>query len=134
MAIDSASELSALESKLASIEAVLDPDSIRKEADELRERSADPALWEDQEQAQAVTRRLSYLDGELSRLASLHRRLEDTAVMFELAESESDEPTLQEALRDLAAIRKEMDHENQNPQYMVSSASVVPNATDILKI
>src|SRR5712691_1425802 len=101
MAIDSASELSALESKLASIEAVLDPDSIRKEADELRERSADPALWEDQEQAQAVTRRLSYLDGELSRLASLHRRLEDTAVMFELAESESDEPTLQEALRDL---------------------------------
>src|SRR5712691_2727172 len=106
MAIDSASELSALESKLASIEAVLDPDSIRKEADELRERSADPALWEDQEQAQAVTRRLSYLDGELSRLASLHRRLDDTAVMFELAESEDDAPTLQEALRELAAVRE----------------------------
>src|SRR5712691_3683921 len=94
MAIDSASELSALESKLASIEAVLDPDSI---------------LWEDQEQAQAVTRRLSYLDGELSRLASLHRRLEDTAVMFELAEREADEPTKQEALRDLAAIRTQID-------------------------
>jgi peptide chain release factor 2 len=109
MAIDSASELSALGSKLASIEAVLDPDSIRKEADDLRERSADPALWEDQEQAQAVTRRLSYLDGELSRLASLHRRLDDTKAGFELAESENDEPTLQEALRDLAAIRKEMD-------------------------
>jgi peptide chain release factor 2 len=109
MAIDSANELSALSSKLASIEAVLDPDSIRKEADDLRERSADPALWEDQDQAQAVTRRLSYLDGELSRLASLHRRLDDTTVMFELAESESDEPTRQEALRDLAAIRKEMD-------------------------
>ena len=108
MAIDSASELSALWSKLASIEAVLDPDSIRKEADVLRERSADPTLWEDQEQGQAVTRRLSYLDGELSRLASLHSRLEDTKAGFELAESENDEPTREEALQNLASIRKEM--------------------------
>jgi len=34
----------------------------------LRERSADPKLWEDPENAQAVTRRLSYLDAELARL------------------------------------------------------------------
>ena len=68
MAIDPAGEISDLSSKLVSIEAVLDPDTMRKEADELRERSADPALWEDQENAQAVTRRLSYLDAELSRL------------------------------------------------------------------
>jgi peptide chain release factor 2 len=109
MAIDSASEISALTSKLASIEAVLDPDSIRKEAEGLRERSADPGLWDDQEQAQAVTRRLAYLDGELSRLARLHSRLDDTELMFELARDENDEPTREEALRDLAAIRKEMD-------------------------
>jgi peptide chain release factor 2 len=109
MAIDSASEIAELSSKLASIEAVLDPEAMRKEADGLRERSVDPDLWTDQEQAQAVTRRLASLDGELSRLNSLHRRLDDTTVMFELAESENDEPTLQEALRDLAAIRKEMD-------------------------
>src|SRR5450759_18652 len=109
MAIDSASELSALSSKLASIEAVLDPDSIRKEADDLRERSADPALWEDQEQAQAVTRRLSYLDGELARLDGLRRRLDDTKIMFELAESERDEPTRAEVARDLVALRKQID-------------------------
>jgi peptide chain release factor 2 len=109
MAIDSASEISELSSKLASVEAVLNPDSMRKEADGLRERSADPDLWEDQEQAQAVTRRLSHLDGELARLASLHRRLDDTAVMFELAASEHDDSYREEALRDLAAIRKEMD-------------------------
>jgi peptide chain release factor 2 len=109
MAIDSASEISALTSKLASIEAVLDPDSIRKEADGLRERSADPGLWDDPEQGQAVTRRLAYLDGELSRLASLHSRLDDTELMFELASDENDETARGEALRDLAAIRKEMD-------------------------
>ena len=62
MATDPTSEISELMSTLASVEAVLDPDAMRKEADSLRERSADPALWEDQEQAQEVTRRLSYLD------------------------------------------------------------------------
>src|SRR5262249_57690909 len=69
----------------------------------------DASGWDDQEQAQEVTRRLSYLDAELARLEALHRRLDDTAVMFELAESEHDEPTKQEAERELAALRKEID-------------------------
>ena len=93
MATDPTSEISELIATLASVEAVLDPDAMRKEADSLRERSLDPTLWEDQEQAQEVTRRLSYLDAELARLDALHSRLDDTAVMFELAESEQDEPT-----------------------------------------
>ncbi len=109
MATDSASELSELTSTLGSVEAVLDPDTMRKEADGLRERSADPGLWEDQEQAQVVTRRLSYLDGELARLEALHQRLGDVAAGFELAESEQDEPTRVEAERELAKLRKEID-------------------------
>ena len=60
MATDPAGELSELSSKLASVEAVLDPDAMRKEADGLRERASDPDLWSDQEQAQVVTRRLSH--------------------------------------------------------------------------
>jgi peptide chain release factor 2 len=91
------------------VEAVLDPSAMSKEADGLRERAADPSLWEDQEQAQAVTRRLSYLDGELSRLASLRQRLDDTMIMFELSDTENDEGARAEAERDLAALRKEMD-------------------------
>jgi len=109
MAIDPAGEISELKAKLASVEAVLEPETMRKEADSLRVRAGDPALWEDQEQAQAVTRRLSYLDGELARLEGLARRLDDTSVMFELAESENDEPTRVEATRDLAALRREVD-------------------------
>src|ERR1700733_4126818 len=109
MATDAAVEISELVSKLVSVEAVLNPDAMRKEADALRERSADPELWADQEQAQAVTRRLSYLEGELTRLAGLRRRLDNVAVMFELAESEQDEPTREEAGRELAAVRREID-------------------------
>jgi peptide chain release factor 2 len=109
MAIDPAGEISELKAKLASVEAVLDPDTMRKEADGLRVRAGDPGLWADPEQAQAITRRLSYLEGEIARLESLHRRLDDTSVMFELAEGEDDEPTRVEATRDLAALRKEVD-------------------------
>src|SRR6266516_3207450 len=109
MAIDPAGEISELKAKRASVEAVLNPEAMRKEADGLRVRAGDPGLWEDQEQAQAVTRRLSYLDGELARLEGLARRLDDTSVMFELAESEDDEPTRVEATRDLAELRREVD-------------------------
>jgi peptide chain release factor 2 len=108
MATDAAGEISELVSKLVSVEAVLNPDAMRKEADGLRDRSADPELWADQEQAQAVTRRLSYLEGELARLAALKQRLDDVAVMFELAESENDQPTREEAARELAAVRIEV--------------------------
>ena len=109
MATDPTSDIAELRAKLASVEAVLDPAAMRNESESLRERSADPSLWDDQEKAQEVTRRLSYLDAELTRLEGLHSRLDDTSVMFELAESEHDEPTKQEADRELAALRKEMD-------------------------
>src|ERR1700728_4629848 len=109
MATDPACDNSRLSFKLSSVEAALDPEVMREEADVLRKRAGEPGLWEDQEQAQAVTRRLSYLDGELSRLEGLHRRLDDTKVLFELAESEGDQATREEATRDLAALRKEID-------------------------
>ena len=109
MAIDPVGEISELKAKLASVEAVLEPDTMRKEADGLRVRAGDPGLWADQQQGQAITRRLSYLEGEIARLESLHRRLDDTSVMFELAEGEHDEPTRVEATRDLLALRKEVD-------------------------
>jgi peptide chain release factor 2 len=106
---DPTGEISELSSTLASVEAVLDPEAMRREADNLRERAGDPGLWDDQERAQAVTRRLSYLEGELARLEGLRQRLDDTRVMFELAASENDEPTREEAVRDLAKLRKEID-------------------------
>src|SRR5260370_42430034 len=108
MATDPGGELSELSPNLDSVEAALGPDAMRQEADALRGRAGAPGLWEDQEQAEAVTRRLSYLDGELGRLESLHRRLDDTKVLFELAESENDAAAREEAARDLATLRKEI--------------------------
>ena len=106
---DPTDEISELSSKLDTIEAVLDPDAMRTEAADLREQAADPALWEDQTRAQQVTRRLSYLEGELSRLESLRQRLDDTHVLFELADDEHDQSARDEAAGDLAQLRKEID-------------------------
>jgi peptide chain release factor 2 len=108
-ATDPTDEISELSSKLDTIEAVLDPDAMQTEAADLREQAADPGLWEDQARAQAVTRRLSYLEGELTRLESLRQRLADTRVLFELADDEHDQSARDEAMQDLAQLRKEID-------------------------
>ena len=107
--IDPADEIAALTSTLDSIEAVLDPGEMQREAVDLREQSADPELWANPDRAQKVGRRLSYLDAELARLTNLRQRLGDTQVLFDLAESENDEPTKQEAAGELAALRTEID-------------------------
>jgi peptide chain release factor 2 len=82
---------------------------MQREAADLGEQAADPGLWADQGRAQKVHRRLSYLEAELNRLASLHQRLADTKLLFELAEGEDDEPTRDEAARELTALRTEID-------------------------
>jgi peptide chain release factor 2 len=106
---DPADEIAALTSTLDSIEAVLDPGEMQREAADLRVQASDPELWADQDRAQKVTRRLSYLEAELARLASLRQRLSDTQVLFVLAEGENDEPTKAEAEGELAALRTEID-------------------------
>ena len=108
-ATDPTDELSELSSKLDTIEAVVDPEAMRTEAGDLREQAADPSLWEDQSRAQEVTRRLSFLEGELGRLETLRQRLADTRVLFELADDEHDQDTKDEATADLAAVRKDID-------------------------
>src|SRR5260370_9562038 len=107
--IDPAEEMKELSSKLTGVETVLDLDAMRREAAGLRDQAADPRLWDDQEHATAVRRRLAYLEAELARVENLRRRLDDSSIMFELAESEHDEPTRQEAERELVALRKEID-------------------------
>jgi len=109
-ATDPADEISELSSKLDTIEAVVDPEAMGTEVIDLREQAADPSLWEDQSRAQQVTRRLSYLEGELNRMENLRQRLADTRVLFELANDEHDQDTRDEAMSELASARKDIDN------------------------
>jgi peptide chain release factor 2 len=106
VAVDPAEELKALDSTMASIEAVADLPRLRTELVELNEQAAVPDLWDDQEHAQSVNSALSHTQNEINRVESLRSRLDDLAVMYELAESENDSTMLAEAEAELASLRK----------------------------
>ena len=107
-AIDPREDLAALEKSLQSIEAVLDPSSKSQEIAELQEQAAAPDLWNDQENAQRVTSRLSALQSEVDRLTGLRGRIEDVEVMLELADEEDDPATRAEAEREIARLASDV--------------------------
>jgi peptide chain release factor 2 len=91
---------------MASIEAVMDLESLRAEIKRLNEEAAAPDLWDDQTKAQLVTSRLSNLQGELSRIENLRRRLDDVDTLYELGLAENDADTLTEAEGELPGVAK----------------------------
>ncbi|NAZ85886.1 peptide chain release factor 2 [Kineococcus indalonis] len=109
MAIDFPAEISALRQTYASIREVSDLDALRSELAQLNERAAAPDLWDDAENAQAVTSRLSALQAELDRVERMGSRIDDLEVLVELAESEDDADSLAEAERELTGIKKQLD-------------------------
>ncbi|GAA1560981.1 peptide chain release factor 2 [Actinomadura kijaniata] len=104
--IEAEEQLKELGSTLSGIEQVLDLDAMRSEIAELREQSADPDLWSDQERAQKVTRRLSYLEAELGRVEGLRKQLDDVSTLYEMAAEMDDEETRTEADEELETLRK----------------------------
>ncbi|MFD8593892.1 peptide chain release factor 2 [Kitasatospora sp. NPDC059646] len=105
-AVDPSEELKNLDSTMASIEAVLDLDKIRADIATLEEEAAAPTLWDDVANAQKVTSRLSFLQGELRKVETLRGRVEDLGVLFELAEAEDDADTRVEAEAELESVKK----------------------------
>ncbi|HOB03749.1 MAG TPA: peptide chain release factor 2 [Propionibacteriaceae bacterium] len=98
-----------LDRTLASIEAVSDLPAKRAEVAELAEQAAAPDLWNDQENAQKVTSRLSRLQAELDRISALRGRLDDAGVLVQLAVEEGDPGFVEEAGRDVNKLGKEIE-------------------------
>ena len=98
--------LSELDMALRSIEAVIDPESKRAEIAQLQEEVSAPDLWNDQENAQRVTSKLSGLQNEVDRVESLRSRLDDLAIMVELGQEEGDAASMAEAETELRALQK----------------------------
>jgi peptide chain release factor 2 len=98
--------LADLDKALSSIEAVVDPARKRAEIAELEQQVAAPDLWDNPENAQRVTSRLSGLQAEVDRVVRLRAQLDDLGVLVELGQEEEDQASLEEAADLLASLQK----------------------------
>jgi peptide chain release factor 2 len=103
---DPSEALKELDATLTSVEKVLDIPAMREEVTTLEAEASVPDLWDDQAKAQAVTSRLSFVQGEIARVTGLRQRVDDLAVMFELAVEMDDADTLAEAETELGRLSK----------------------------
>ncbi|MGW3496911.1 peptide chain release factor 2 [Streptomyces sp. NPDC001020] len=107
--VDVSEELKSLSSTMESIEAVLDLDKMRADIAVLEEQAAAPSLWDNPDEAQKITSKLSHLQAEVRKAEALRGRIDDLGVLFELAEAEDDPDTRTEAEAELVEVRKLLD-------------------------
>lgn len=85
-----------------------DVDSKVVELEELQALATAPDLWDDPENATRITRTLSRYERIVSQVEGLSARLEDAAVLLEMADEEGDAESRTEVLTDLADAESEL--------------------------
>lgn len=96
-------------SKYESIAKALDIERLKSQIATLETEAAKPGLWDDPENAQKVTSRLSAAQAQLKRLNEANRRIEDVETLVELAQEEADADSLSEAQSEIGSITQELD-------------------------
>ena len=107
--MDFAQALEQAKAKYEMISKALDPDGLRSRIADLERQASVPGLWDDQENAQKVTSRLSALQSQLKHLESASSRLDDVQALEELGQEEHDQDTLVEARKEIDSLRSDLD-------------------------
>ena len=95
--------------KYESIAKALDVDRLKADIKDLETQAAAPGLWDDQENAQKITSRLSAAESQLKRLNSASQRIDDVETLVELGHEEGDQDSLDEAQGEIGEIQKDLD-------------------------
>ncbi len=106
--MDFAQALDQAKAKYEMISKALDPEGLRSRIADLERQASAPGLWDDQENAQKVTSRLSALQSQLKHLESASSRLEDVQALEELGQEEHDQDTLVEARKEIDSLRSDL--------------------------
>ncbi|MGN6205354.1 peptide chain release factor 2 [Humibacter sp.] len=104
--LDLSAQIAEVRATFADIRAVADVDRLRADIERLSEEAGAPDLWDDPEKAQQVTSALSHRQAELTRLNGIEQRLDDLEVLVELANSEGDDESAEEARNELQELQK----------------------------
>ena len=95
--------------KYESIAKALDVDRLKADIKDLETQAAAPGLWDDPENAQKITSRLSAAESQLKRLNSASQRIDDVETLVELGHEEGDQDSLDEAQSEIGEIQKDLD-------------------------
>jgi peptide chain release factor 2 len=105
---DFTDELAALRRRLTEAERDLDVPGKRERLTKLEEQAADPALWNDPDQARAVTTEMARVRDDIELLDRLGSRLSDAEVLFQLAREEGDESYDAELAEAVATVDRQL--------------------------
>ncbi|MFM6847679.1 MAG: peptide chain release factor 2 [Terrabacter sp.] len=108
MAVDFTQEIKELRATMDSVRGVTDLDALGVTIADLEKQASAPDLWDDPEKAQQVTSALSRANSERDRVVTMDARIEDLETLVEMGEEEGDQATLDEAERELSALRKDV--------------------------
>lgn len=100
--------VSDLKSRLADARSFLDIEGKEVELIDLREQASAPGLWDDQDNARAVTSRLARHEQIIQYVENLETSLDDVDVLLELAIEEGDKASLEEVEGELDGLVKEL--------------------------
>lgn len=114
MAIEFSEEIQSLRTTLENISAVVQPERLRAQIEELSQQAAAPDLWDDPSHAQEVTSQLSHRQSELDRVLAMEERIDDLEAIVDMArETAESDPTdaediFAEAEADLVRLKDDM--------------------------
>ncbi|KAB8287956.1 peptide chain release factor 2 [Bifidobacterium ramosum] len=95
--------------KYESIAKALDMDRLKADIKDLEQQAAEPGLWDDPENAQKITSKLSAAQAQLRRLTSANQRIDDVETLVELGREMEDADSLAEAQSEIGKIQQDLD-------------------------
>ncbi|WP_143034446.1 peptide chain release factor 2 [Nitrosospira multiformis] len=99
-------QLGDLDSRAAELRRYLDFDTQKTRLTELNRLTEDPGVWDDNKRAQELGREKKILESVVINLETISRQLQDARELFEMAEEEDDDATLQSVARDISHLEK----------------------------
>ncbi|MDK8300534.1 MAG: PCRF domain-containing protein, partial [Actinomycetaceae bacterium UMB1218B] len=110
MATEFSEEIQNLRTTMENVLAVVQPDKLRSQIEDLEKQATAPDLWDDPSHAQEVTSALSHRQSELDRVTKMVDRIDDLEAMVEMAGEDPEESAeiLEEADGDLATLKADI--------------------------
>ncbi|MBO1048503.1 MULTISPECIES: peptide chain release factor 2 [Dolichospermum] len=102
-------EIETLSSRLGKTQDYLDVPALKAKIHDLEQISAQTEFWEDQTQAQNTLQELNDLKSHLDQYYKWHANLDDTRVVVELLELETDTALLEEAESTISKLNHDLD-------------------------